>query len=256
MRALVRRPTDAAQACEPEFLPKRPVNVELAAKQHEVFCQVLKSLGADVTYLEDSEAACPQASLIEDAAVVLDGCAILAAFPKSGRNAELPAIRGWLSERMEVVSLDPERHPGATMVGGDVIVAGTTILTGRSACTNDAGIAAVREIAAPRGYEVREVAVKDCLHLKTACTPLDNETLLVRSDWVNKEALRGFRLLEAPCSEPWAANVQRVGSTICLPSAHVDTARWLMDQGYRVRSIRISELAKLEAGISSLSLKL
>ena len=91
---------------------------------------------------------------------------------------------------------------------------GKTLYVGSSTRTNPAGIAALAEIVQPHGYRVVPVPVHGSLHLKTACTALDETTLLANPQWIDITALNGLRILSIPEAEPWGANVLRIGERI------------------------------------------
>ena len=126
-----------------------------------------------------------------------------------------------LSEYRQVVEIS---RP-ATIEGGDVFLLGKTLYVGHSTRTNRQGIEALRGVAEPLGYAVRPIDVHGCLHLKTACSPLDDDTLLVNSSWINVGALGAFRLLPIPANEPFGANVMRVGQRILASASYPLTIR-------------------------------
>jgi dimethylargininase len=98
------------------------------------------------------------------------------------------------------------------------------------------------------------VPVRKCLHLKTACTALDEKRLLVNPAWLDVTALRGFELLHVPEEEPWAANVVLVGASVCLAADHLRTAERIRGVGFDVQTINLSEFAKAEGGVTCLSI--
>jgi dimethylargininase len=55
-------------------------------------------------------------------------------------------------------------------------------------------------------------------------------------------------------SEPWAANVLRIGRTLLIPAGNPATARGLLAAGLDPLEIDISEFQKAEAGLTCLSL--
>ena len=61
------------------------------------------------------------------------------------------------------------------------------------------------------GYQIVLAPVLQCLHLKTACTALPDQSLLINPAWFDVRDLRGFELVAVPEAEPWAANVALVG---------------------------------------------
>ena len=138
----------------------------------------------------------------------------------------------------------------ATLEGGDVLQLGQTIWVGRSARTNDAGIAALTAAVAPWGYQVVPVAVAGCLHLKSAVTALDAQTLLVNPVFFDRANAAGFRVLEVDPAEPGAANVLRVGNTLLAHSGFPRTIERLTRAGYAMTPIDISEFLKAEAALT------
>jgi dimethylargininase len=166
------------------------------------------------------------------------------------RRGEVAAIRRVLSRHREIRTIEA---PG-TLEGGDVMHAGRKIFVGLSARTNAEAIAALDDILRPHGYQVIGTAIRDCLHLKSACTWLGDDTLLVNPDWVDSSAFGGFRIIEIDDREPWAANSLRVGDRVLLGSEFPATAERIERAGFRVSSVDISEFLKAEAGLTCSSL--
>src|SRR5205085_3776151 len=123
-----------------------------------------------------------------------------------------------------------------------------------SSRTNRGGVDALAEIVHRFGYKVIPVPVRGCLHLKTACTALPDETLLVNSAWLDVAALRPFEWTPVSESEPWAANVALVGAHVCLAAEHPRTADMIRGRGFDIRTVELSEFAKAEGGVTCLSL--
>ena len=117
-------------------------------------------------------------------------------------------------------------------------------------------MSALEKIVRRHGYRVVPVPVRGCLHLKTACTALPDESLLVNPAWLDTPALSGFATLSVPEAEPWAANVALVGTSVCLAAAHPRTAGMIRARGFQVRAVDLSEFAKAEGGVTCLSILL
>ena len=247
-RAVVHPPSPRMNDCELTYLDRNSIDCDLAAEQHAGYCKMLKKCGLDVISLR-SNAELPDCAFVEDAAIVLGDTAVIAPMGVESRRLELPAIESCLARFCKTVRI----HAPAALEGGDVLQLGTTLLVGRSNRTNRDGISALEAIAQPLGWRVQPVTVRGCLHLKTACTAIDDETLLVNRSWIEEKDLANFQLLDVPESEPWSANVLRIGKTLCLPSAHERTLQCLGDRGFDVQATDISELAKAEAGMTCLS---
>jgi dimethylargininase len=127
---------------------------------------------------------------------------------------------------------------------------------GISPRSNIEGVRQLAGFAAPRGYTVRAVAVRDCLHLKTACCSLGGGQLLVNRAWVDASALQDLELLDVPPHEPWAADVLAIGRTVLIPASFPETASLLEQRGWNAQSIDVSELQKAEAGVTCMSILL
>jgi len=85
-----------------------------------------------------------------------------------------------------------------------VLKVGRDIYVGITPRTNNLGAESLTSELKPLGYNVRPVTVKDCLHFKSACTAIDNQTLLVNPDWIDLNDFEGFRIINIDESEPWA----------------------------------------------------
>ncbi len=128
----------------------------------------------------------PDSVFVEDMAVVFDEVAILTNPGAESRRREMPAIAAALQPHRPLAAIDP---PG-TVDGGDVLVAGRHVFVGRSTRTNAEAIAQMRRILTPFGYTVIDTAVRECLHLKSAVTAIDDTRLLVNPAWIDRGRVR------------------------------------------------------------------
>ena len=117
----------------------------------------------------------------------------------------------------------------------------------------EANEAALKLCASP-DCRVHPVEVHDCLHLKSACSYIGSETILLNRAWVDAERLHGFELLDVPRDEPAAANVLLLNDILIMPGSFPKTVALLEKRGFRVRTIDVSELQKAEAGVTCCSL--
>lgn len=235
--------------CQLTYVERASINYPRAGRQHEEYCRMLQRLGTEVRVL-DVNCALPDCCFIEDTAIVLDEVAVLASMGTESRRAEPDGIEPELRKYRAVQRIEPP----ATIEGGDVLQVGQTLLIGLSCRTNHAGVNALETIVRPYGYTVKPVPVRDCLHLKTACTALPDHRLLVNPAWLELAALRDFEWVQVPDSEPLAADVALVDSTVCVATAHPATAQMIRDFGFVVETIDLSEFAKAEGGVTCLSI--
>jgi dimethylargininase len=227
------------------------IDYDLAVQQHEAYCRMLSGCGADVRTL-DVNRDLPDSTFIEDTAIVLDEFAVLASMGTEARRGELPAIEAELRKYRELYRIEPPQ----AIEGGDVLRVRRTLLVGISSRTSSEGVQALSERGGRYGYRVVAVPVRHCLHLKTACTALPDDSLLVNPSWLDMASLPGYEKIPVPADEPWAANTLTIGATVCLAAEHVQTADLIRQRGLEVRTTHLSEFAKAEGGVTCLSLLL
>ena len=104
------------------------------------------------------------------------------------------------------------------------------------------------------GGRVIPVAVRQCLHLKTACTALPDGVLLVNPAWLEMTTLRGFNFVAVSEEEPLAADILPIGRRVCVPAENVRTADLIRQRGFEVETVDLSEFAKAEGGVTCLSI--
>jgi dimethylargininase len=250
MAIAVTRPVSSSfGSCELTHLARVAIDVAVAARQHAAYEQALESAGCMVRRLP-AEPQLPDAVFVEDAAVVLDEVAIVTRPGAASRRPEVESVAGALAAWRPVTRV---AAPG-TIDGGDVLRIGRRIWVGRSSRTNAAGFEQLRAAAEAHGYRVSAVEVRGCLHLKSAVTELDPETVLVNPAWIDADTFSGLRRVEIDASEPHAANVLRVAERLIYPAAFPRTAERLEKLGARLALVDVSEIAKAEGAVTCCSI--
>jgi dimethylargininase len=247
--AITHVPSHEMQAGLRTFIDRAPIDPDLAMRQHVELRRLLSRCGALVRTI-DGNRELPDCAFVEDCAVVLDEVAILTSMGAAERRPELSLVEQELATYRTVLRVEPP----ASLEGGDVLKVGRTLLVGLSARTDAGGARALEAIVERYGYEVVPVPVRRSLHLKTACTALDDHTLLINPEWIEVTPLARFELLSIPANEPWAANVLRINGRICMGTGSPRTTEIIRESGIYVETIDLSEFAKAEAGITCLSL--
>jgi dimethylargininase len=126
------------------------------------------------------------------------------------------------------------------------------IFIGLTARSNAEAVAQVARAAGRFGYRVAGVPLAGALHLKTAASALPDGRLLLNTGWLDPATFGRPHIASVP-DEPFAANSLTIGKTL-LHAAGSATAARLVDAGYAVVELDISEFAKAEAGLTCLSL--
>jgi dimethylargininase len=251
LTVITRPPSAAIAQCELTYREREPLDAAKAFAEHLAYCEMLVELGARLVMLPQQEEL-PDATFVEDSAVVLDELAVIARMAPPTRRAEAQSvIEGLKSYRRRLI---PIVSPG-TLEGGDVIAVGKTLFVGRSSRSNDDGIAQLQQHVAHHGYRVVTMRLSGCLHLRSACNPLGNGTFLINPEFTSPDGLTGQRVLRIDPSEPHAANVLFFNGTVMAPDDCPRTTAILRSNGFDVRTIDVSELTRAEGGLSCLSLR-
>ena len=206
MIAFTRDISASIAQCQLTHLARMPIDVDRARAQHAAYERALTAMACTVERLAAGDQM-PDAVFIEDTAVVLDEIAIITRPGAESRRGETEAVAQALHPFRALISIEAP----ATVDGGDVLVVGRSVFIGTSSRTNEDAVEQIRRALLPFRYHVQPVAVTGCLHLKSAITALDEETLLINPDYVRADLFTGFRLLHVHHLEPAGANVLRVG---------------------------------------------
>ncbi|QRP62544.1 dimethylargininase [Rhodanobacter sp. FDAARGOS 1247] len=247
--AMTREVSPALGDCELSFVERAAIDVAQASAQHHAYQRALETLGCRVIALP-AEVDLPDSVFVEDTAIVLDEVAVLTRPGAASRRDEVASIAAALAEWRPLLAIEA---PG-TIDGGDVLRLGRTLHVGESARSNAAGIAQLRELLAGHGYAVEAVPTHGCLHLKSAVTQLDDHTVLLQPAWVDRARFAGFRVIEVDPAEPHAANVVRIGDALLMPASFPRTRQRLLDAGFAVTAVDVSELQKAEGAVTCCSL--
>ena len=249
LTAITRTISPAIVNCELSFIPRQPINLEIARAQHLAYELLLEKLGARVVSLP-AEPALPDSMFVEDTAVVLDELAVIFPLGTESRRPEAVSLAQALSKfrKLEHVTL-----PG-TIEGGDVLRIGRKLFVGLSKRSNAEGIRQLAAILVPYRYEVIAVPVTGCLHLKSAVTCLGRDTLLANRAWFDPAPFSGYHWIDVDPAEPHAANALALVNTIIFPASFPHTRARIEARGFHVTPLDISELQKAESGLTCSSL--
>lgn len=247
--AITREISPRFNECEITHIERTPIDLDVARAQHHEYVQALKALGCDVIELP-AEPELPDSVFVEDTAFILPEVAVITRPGADSRKPETESIIQALTPHMKLVQV---REP-ATVDGGDVLVLGKKIFIGLSTRSNQQSIDQLNESLEQYGYQVIGVQMHDCLHLKTAATRVDDNTLLINPKWVDTYHFENFKWIEVDPSEPFAANCLPVTDSIIYPTTFPKTCAKLEVAGHKVTTVNVSELAKAEGAVTCCSL--
>ena len=249
MIAFTRPVPPSIAACELTHPERHPIHATRAARQHDDYETLLRSLGCDVRRLAGLPDH-PDSVFIEDTAIVLDECAIITRPGAESRRGEVAGVAAALRPLRPLCHIEA---PG-TLDGGDVLRVGRRLYVGKSTRSNDDGARQLADAVAAHGYAVERVPIRGCLHLKSAVSALPDGALLLKPQWVDGSSFHGAPFLCVHPDEPEAANVLVVGDTVVVPAGASRTRGMLHAAGYATAAVDASELAKAEGGLTCCSL--
>ncbi len=247
--ALTRGVSPNFSACELTYKTREPIDCTLAREQWQAYCDLLRRWHINLATVSASDRH-PDCCFIQDTAVVLDEVCVMASMGAASRTGETKEVEKILSGRRELQRITPP----ATLDGGDVVQFGKRLFVGLSRRTNGRGISALKQIVEPFGYRVTPVVVSGGLHLTTGCGVVNDETVLLNTQWLDATAFSNLRQLHVPQTEPWAANTIRLNGSVCLEASAPQTAELVSPYADTIETLDISEFRKAEGSLSCLSL--
>jgi len=246
--AITRRPGPDLARVELTHLPRVPIDPAVAETQHGGYRAAIAALGLAILDLP-ALTGFPDAVFVEDGLIALPEVFVLCRPGAASRAGEVASLEAAAPADRPLFRLGAP----AQLDGGDVLRIGRTLYVGLSGRTNAAAVDQLATILAPFGYAIAAVGLTGALHLKTAVTAPDDETLLFNPAWVDPAMFGTLRRIEVAPAEPFAANVLRVAGRVFVQQAHPLTAERLSEAGFDVQIIDTSELAKAEAGLTCMS---
>jgi dimethylargininase len=249
LTAITREVSASINNCELSFHARQPIDVTKAIAQHQAYQDCLAELGVCVVSLS-AQPELPDAVFVEDPALVLDEVAVISNMGAPSRRPEARTLAETLSRYRLVKFLVAP----ATLDGGDVMRVGRSLFVGLSQRTNREGVAQLSDILGPYHYHVQPVEVRGCLHLKSACSHVGKNTILINRSLIDAGPFREFELLDVSDEEPAAGNALLVNDTVIVSASFPKTRSLLEERGFHVLTIDLSELEKAEAGVTCTSL--
>ncbi len=228
---------------------------DLALVQHERYCEALHRCGLEVTVLP-ADLRHPDATFVEDAAILVAEAAILTRPGALTREGEVEAIAAEIHRRQfpAVFSI----HAPGTLDGGDICEAGKHFFLGLSLRSNEEGVRQLAEILDKFGYTSSVVdirAIRNILHLKSGIAYIGENTLVVWDELADLPQFRGYDLIRVSPDEYYAANCVRVNERVLVPAGFPKFTAELERRGFKPLLLEMSEFQKMDGGLSCLSLR-
>jgi dimethylargininase len=225
-------------------------NYELILKQHQAYRQVLLGLGLDVVVLP-AEPGYPDAYFVEDPAIITPNIAVITrsgALSRQGEGATLETILEYYRPIFHI-------HPPGTVDGGDVLMVGNHFFIGLSQRTNAEGAAQLASLLSAAGHTSETVTVAGGLHLKSNVNYVGSETLVVTRSLADHPAFDQYDKILLENDEGYAANTLWVNDALLIPKGFPKTYASLAHLGMRIIEVDVSEVRKMDGGLTCMSLR-
>jgi dimethylargininase len=227
-----------------------PPSYDLILKQHAVYIKTLKSIGLDVIEL-DPLADYPDAHFVEDTVIVTPEVAIITNPGAPSRQGEEKSIAEVL---LQYRPLEYIQAPG-TVDGGDVLMISNHFFIGISERTNEQGADQMSRILEKYGKTWTTIQVVTGLHFKSSVNYAGKNSILVTQDSANHEALSGYDKIVVDKAEEYAANTLWINDHLLMPRGFPGTKIKLKSLGLPIIELDVTEMQKMDGGLTCLSIR-
>ncbi len=227
-----------------------PPDYDRLLAQHQSYVDALCELGLWVEELP-AEPDYPDAYFVEDPAVVTPEVAVITLPGAPARQGEQERIAPLLARHRPLAHIEPPGH----LEGGDVLIVGRQVFVGLSQRTNRAGAQQLDRILAQQGYTTTAVPVGPGLHLKSSVNLVGPNALLLTVDFAAKAAFSGYQHILVDDEEAYASNSLLVNGTLIVPAGFPRTRARLEALGQPIVELDVSEVQKMDGGLTCMSLR-
>jgi dimethylargininase len=222
-------------------------NFAKALEQHSAYCDALIRCGLELIVLEADERY-PDGCFVEDTAIVTSEVAIITRPGAASRLGEEAEISKTLTEFRKIETI---KLPG-TLDGGDVLRVENHFFIGISGRTNREGARQLAAILSKYGYSVSETEVASGLHLKSGIAYLGTGNF-IHIEGFSKIATSQGIIISDP-EESYSANCLPVNDFLLIPKGFPKSKKKIIELGYIIIELDMSEFRKMDGGLTCLSL--
>jgi dimethylargininase len=223
---------------------------DLIIKQHDAYISTLISLGLEVTILE-ALPEYPDGYFVEDTAVVTPDIAVITNPGAAARKGEQITIEPVLAKYRNIEHIE---QPG-TVDGGDVLMIGTHFFIGISSRTNEHGAKQLGHILEKYGNTWATIPITTGLHLKSSVNYVGKNNLLITEEFSDNEKLSAFNKIIIDRTEEYTCNTLLINNCLIIPKVFPDTKKKLNELSFEIIELDISEVRKMDGGLTCMSLR-
>ena len=224
---------------------------EIIAEEHSNYIKAMEEAGLQIKLLESLEEY-PDSIFIEDPALTYKSNVIILNPFDLSRYGERDIIKKEIKHLFDNILF----IEGGFVEGGDILNINNHFIIGLSNRTNKLGADNLSKILKRLGATVEICKTPDdILHFKSECSVLDDDTILVSNKMSKLDYLKSnYHLIELPIGEEGAANALRINDKLLLPDGFIK-AEEMLSKKYNIIKVKVDEIAKVDAGLSCMSLR-
>ena len=224
---------------------------EIIAEEHSNYIKAIEEAGLQIKLLESLEEY-PDSIFVEDPALTYKSNVIILNPFDPSRNGEKNIIENEIKDLFDNILFVEDGF----VEGGDILNINNHFIIGLSNRTNQLGAENLSTIL--QGLDATVEICKtpdDILHFKSECSVIDDDTILVSNKMAQLNYLRSnYQLIELPLGEEGAANSLRINDKLLLPDGF-EKAEEILSKKYPIIKVKVDEIAKVDAGLSCMSLR-
>lgn len=226
-------------------------NYQKIFDEHRQYAESLISLKINVHSLDALENF-PDSIFVEDPALAYDNNFILLRPGTQSRFGETADLSKNIKNYFKKILFTEN----GKVEGGDILRINNHFIIGLSDRTNKEGAENLSYILKSLGASVEISSTpKDILHFKSDCSLIDENTILLtkrmnKLDIFNKK----YNLIEVPEGEEIAANSLRINKHLLIAKGYKKTEE-LLSKNYSLILLEVSEITKVDAGLSCMSIR-
>ena len=224
---------------------------QIIAEEHSNYIKAMEVAGLQIQLLESLEEY-PDSIFVEDPALTYKSNVIILNPFDPSRNGEKNIIENEIKDLFDNILFVEDGF----VEGGDILNINNHFIIGLSNRTNQLGAENLSKILQSLGETVEICKTPDdILHFKSECSVIDDDTILVSNKMAQLNYLRSnYHLIELPLGEEGAANSLRINDKLLLPDGF-EKAEEILSKKYTIIKVKVDEIAKVDAGLSCMSLR-
>ena len=247
--AIIRKPNKSiqnglsSQNIHPEY--------ETILEEHRNYVKAINEAGLKINLLEPLEEY-PDSIFVEDPALTYKSTIIILNLSDPSRNGEKNIIKNEIKHLFDNILFVKDGF----VEGGDILNINNHFIIGLSHRTNKLGAENLSTILQRLGATVEVCKTpNDILHFKSECSVIDDDVILVSNKMAQLDYLKSnYNLIELPIGEEGASNALRINDKLLLPDGFIK-AEEMLSKKYNIIKVKVDEIAKVDAGLSCMSLR-